>query len=116
MKVRIAFYDCTAGKNYNYTQGGGLGIPSSLVTKNTAGNAELVTVWLNGNNDDYIFIDFDDDLEANTFDQPVAMDNKNKIYAVVIKCEEGVWTSHYDPDDDDCSHSLHPAFGSPLYT
>ena len=55
-KVKIGFYDCTAGKNYNYTTHE-LGIPSNLVTK--TGHREVVEVWLNGNNEDYIFVDFD---------------------------------------------------------
>lgn len=100
MKVKIGFYDCTAGKNYNYTTHE-LGIPSNLVTK--TGHREVVEVWLNGNNEDYIFVDFDDDLSANTFDVPVAKDKNGATYAVVIKSEEGVWQSHYDPDADDCS-------------
>jgi hypothetical protein len=100
MEVEIGFYNCTAGDNYNYTSGGGLDIPSALRTKD--GYREFVTVTLNGNDGDYIFIDYEDDLGANTFDQPVAQDSNGAPYAVVIKSQEGTWKSHYDPDDDDC--------------
>tara|TARA_B100000686_G_scaffold96391_1_gene103057 strand:- start:4040 stop:5707 length:1668 start_codon:yes stop_codon:yes gene_type:complete len=99
MKVMITFYDCTAGTNYNYTNHE-LGIPSNLIVKD--GHREKVTLWLDGNTPDYIFIDMDDDIKNNTFDEPVRMDG-NKLYAVDIRSEEGSWYSHYDPDDDDCS-------------
>jgi hypothetical protein len=101
MKVKIGFYDCTLGDtNYNYTTYE-LGIPSEYVTK--TGHREVVEVWLDGNSEDYIFIDFDDDLSANTFDVPVAKDNKGATYAVVIKSRQGTWQSHHDPDADHCS-------------
>jgi len=101
MKVKIGFYDCTHGKtNYNYTTYE-LGIPSKYVTK--TGHREIVEVWLDGNSDDYIFVDFDDDLSSNSFDQEVAKSSSGAAYAVVIKCEEGIWKSHHDPDADSCS-------------